>query len=358
MNSKELKKLLKTPEYEFLKINPNLGDNICYLTVGGSIAYGTNLPDKQSDVDIRGITIESEIEKTKSLLELNHFEQLVETNTDTVIYGFNKIIKLLMSCNPNTIEMLGTKPEHILYMNDIGKMIRDNAHMFLSKRAIGTFGGYAGQQLNRMLNAIARDRVEQREKEEHILRSMKSAMTSFNDRYSDFNGGFIDLFIADSKREDIETEIFANINLTKYPLREFNGILNELGSISRVYNKINHRNHKKDDNHLNKHAMHLIRLYLMAIDILEKEQIITYRENEHDMLMDIRNGKYMNEDGTYKKEFFELQEDLEQKFKQASERTKLPDCPDYEKIIKFVKEVNERNENNIENIVNNILEER
>ena len=37
------------------------------------------------------------------------------------------------------------------------------------RRTIGSFGGYAGQQLNRMLNALARDRLEQREKEEHIL---------------------------------------------------------------------------------------------------------------------------------------------------------------------------------------------
>lgn len=95
---------------------------------------------------------------------MNHFEQFIDTKTDTVIYGFNKITKLLLSCNPNTIEMLGTKPEHIFYMNDIGKLLRDNAKLFLSQRAIGSFGGYAGQQLNRMLNALARDRLDQKKK--------------------------------------------------------------------------------------------------------------------------------------------------------------------------------------------------
>ena len=35
--------------------------------------------------------------------------------------------------------------------------------------------------------------------------------------------------------------------------------------------KIGKRNKKKDDLHLNKHAMHLIRLFMMGIDILEKE---------------------------------------------------------------------------------------
>lgn len=340
MNTKDIKALLNTKDYEFLKTHDKLGDNICYLTLGGSLAYGTNLPDK-GDVDIRGITVESKKDLAKSLLEMEHFEQVSENNTDTVIYGFNKIVKLLLSCNPNTIEMLGTKPEHIFYMNDIGKMLRDNSDLFLSQRAIGSFGGYAGQQLNRMLNALARDRIDEIEKEEHILRSVKSAMLSINSRYSAIETGNIDLFIGKSKKENLETEIFANINLANYPLRDFNGILNELGSIVRVYGKLNHRNNKKDDNHLNKHAMHLIRLYLMAIDILDKGEIITYREKDKDLLLDIRKGKYMNEDGTYKKEFFEMQEELENQFKKVAQTTALPKLPDYDKVLSLTTDINE-----------------
>lgn len=347
ITSEEIKRKLKTKEYGFLRTEKNLGNNICYLTMGGSIAYGTNLPEKQSDIDVRGIALENKTDIAKTLLDMEHFEQFVDPNTDTVIYGFNKILKLLLTCNPNTIEMLGTKKEHIFYMSEVGKLLRDNAELFLSKKAIASFGGYAGQQLNRMLNALARDRLEQREKEEHILRSIKSAMGSFNDRYTSFNNGKIDLYIAKSDKAEIDTEIFADIDLQKYPLRDFNGILNELGSISRTYNKINHRNNKKDDAHLNKHAMHLIRLYLMAIDILEKGEIITYREKEHDMLLEIRRGKYMNEDGTYKKEFFEMQEELEEKFQKASKKTELPEKPDYNKVLRLVKNVNQIQSENI-----------
>lgn len=358
ITGKEIKEKLKTNEYDFLRNDSRLGKNICYLTLGGSLSYGTNLPEAQSDIDIRGITMESKKDISKSLLEMEHFEQIVEPKTDTVVYGFNKIVKLLLSCNPNTIEMLGTKPEHIFYINDIGQLLRDNAGLFLSKKAIASFGGYAGQQLNRMLNAIARDRMEQREKEEHILRSVKSSMNSFNERYTSFDSGSINMYIDDSKKENLDTEIFADIKLSHYPLRDFNGILNELGSIARTYSKINHRNHKKDDNHLNKHAMHLIRLYLMAIDILQDGKIITYREKEHDMLLDIRRGKYMNDDGTYKKEFFELQEDLEEKFKVASEKTQLPDVPEYDKVLKIVEDVNNRKIKDIKEIENEVFEER
>ncbi len=45
--------------------------------------------------------------------------------------------------------------------------------------------------------------------------------------------------------------------------------------------KLNHRNHKKDEEHLNKHAMHLIRLYLTCIDLLENGVFSTYREKRY-----------------------------------------------------------------------------
>ena len=78
-------------------------------------------------------------------------------------------------------------------------------------------------------------------------------------------------------------------------------------NVVRDYDKNGKRNRKKDDNHLNKHAMHLIRLFMMAIDILEKEDIITYRKDEHELLMKIRRGEFQKEDGNYRTEFYEIQ---------------------------------------------------
>lgn len=330
-------KILNQKEYEFLKTNEHLGKNICMLTLGGSLAYGTNLPGK-GDVDIRGITLE----KPKDLIGFGTFEQVVETNTDTVIYGFNKMIKLLLGCNPNTIEILGCKPEHYFILSPEGKMLLDNRKLFLSKRAGFTFGAYASQQLNRMMNALARDRFSQGEKEEQILRSLNAAMCSFNTRYNHFDYGDIQLFTDKTDRENFEKEIFADISLKHFPVREFNGIMNELSSIVRSYNKCSHRNHKKDDEHLNKHAMHLIRLYLMGIDLLEKEEINTYREKDRDILLDIRNGKYMADDGTYKEEFFELQNELKNRFDYAIENTSLPEKPNFKEVEDLVFEVNNK----------------
>lgn len=134
----------------------------------------------------------------------------------------------------------------------------------------------------------------------------------------------------------------ADIQLKKYPVREFNSVINDLTNVIGTYEKLNHRNHKKDDEHLNKHAMHLIRLYLLCLDILEKEDIVTYRGDDLPLLMSIRKGDYQLEDGTYRPEFFEMVSDFEKRLNYAKQNTSLPDNPDMKKVEEFVMSVNRR----------------
>ena len=336
MTIEQIKLLVTSPAYNFLRTDPHLGNRIIFLTLGGSHAYG--MDTETSDVDIRGCTMNNASE----IVGLSNFEQFINTETDTTVYSFNKLIPLLLNCNPNTIEMLGCKPEHYIYMTDIGREMIANRNIFLSKRAIHSFGGYANQQLNRLESALARDRLAQAQKEEHIRRSMENSVKSFEDRYTEFEAGSIKLFTDVSHREDLDREIFADIHLTHFPARQFNSMMNDLHNVLGTYEKLNHRNHKKDDAHLNKHACHLIRLYLMCLDILEKEEIITYREKDHELLMSIRSGEYMNSDGTYRPEFFELVADLKKRLDYAKENTSLPAHPNMKEIEEFVMSVNRR----------------
>ena len=336
MPDKEMFRLLTTEEYSFLKTNPHLGSRIALLTLGGSHAYGTNV--EGSDVDIRGFALNS----IEDLLGSSSFEVFTDDATDTTIYGFNKVIELLSSCNPNVIEMLGCKPEHYLFLSEEGKMLLDNKELFLSKRAIHSFGGYARQQLNRLENAIARDKLSREAQENHILRSMENVVESFERRYSSFGEGGIRLSIIPSQKEGLEVETAVDISLSKYPARELTGLLGELANVAKCYKQLNTRNKKKDDAHLNKHAMHLVRLYLMALDILEKREINTYRENDRDFLLSIRAGKYQNPDGTYKPEFFEFIKGLGNRLDYAKENTDLPEKPDFKRIEELKIEINRR----------------
>lgn len=334
MKIDQIKELVAGAEYDFLRTNEHVKDRLVFLTLGGSHAYGTNI--ETSDVDVRGCALN----RATDLIGMSKFEQLVNEQTDTTIYSFNKLVSLMLNCNPNTIEMLGCKPEHYILMTPIGQEMLDNRHMFLSKRACSAFGGYATQQLRRLENAVARDRLEQARQEEHIRNSMQRALESFEDRYTHIADGGIELFVGDSCREGYEKEIFANISLSNYPAREFNSIMNDLKNVLDSYSKLNHRNHKKDEAHLNKHAMHLIRLYLMCLDILEKEEIVTYREKDRDFLMSIRNGYYQNDDGTFRQEFFDMVSEYEKKLDYAKNNTSLPAHPNMKLVEEFVMEVN------------------
>jgi len=330
------KELLSRDEYHFLKENEHLQNRIILLTLGGSHAYGTN--NENSDIDIRGCALE----RPSDLIGFSKFEEVIDLNTDTVIYSFNKLVRLLINCNPNTIEMLGCKPEHYLFLSKEGKFLLQNSKLFLSKKCINSFGGYAYQQLNRLNSALARDRLSQTDKENHILNSLKSAMLSFEERYTKFEPGSIVLNIGKSKKANLDSEIFVDINLENYPLRDFAGILNEMQNILKTYGKLNYRNKKKSEEGLDKHAMHLIRLYLMAIDILERKEIVTYREEDRELLLDIRNGKFRRSDGTYDDSFFEMMEEHKERFDYAAKNTSLPIEPDMKRIEEFVMDVNIR----------------
>lgn len=218
----------------------------------------------------------------------------------------------------------------------------DNAHMFLSKRAIYSFGGYASQQLRRTNNKAAR-LVGQTEREQHILSSINNAYYTFPEKYFSFPEDSIKLYIDKSHQEDFDTEIYMDINLKHYPLRDYKSMWSEMNNIVKDYSKIGKRNkHAVENGKLSKHMMHLVRLYYMCFDILENEKIITYREKEHDLLMDIRNGKYLDENKQPIPEFFEMVDELEKRLKYDAENTSLPDSPDYKKINEFVMSVNER----------------
>lgn len=335
MTVNKIKNLLHTSDYSFLKDNPLLNENIILLTLGGSHAYGMN--KEGSDIDIRGISLNPKNE----ILLGRDFEQVVDTNTDTTIYSFKKMIKLLTENNPNTLEILGCRPEHYLYLTNIGQELLDNKHIFLSKKCITTFSGYAGGQLRRLENKSARN-VSQSEREKHILKTIENARYSIDPKYTSFKGN-LDIYISPSNKENLSSEIVTDINLKGYPLRDFNGLIGELAAIIRSYEKNSSRNEKAESHDkLGKHMAHLLRLYMMCIDILEKEEVITYRENEHDLLMDIRNGKYLDENKQPLSSFYDILNDYEKRLEYAKKNTSLPDVPNYKEIEAFELSINEK----------------
>ena len=336
MTIDEIKKKISGEEYDFLRTDKHLGNKIVLLGLGGSYSYGTNV--ETSDLDMRGIALNTKEE----ILTNERFEQFENKTTDTTIYGFNKIIKLLSNCNPNVTELLGLKLEHYLYISPIGYELLDNSHLFLSKKAAQAFGGYATSQLRRLDNKAVRT-VDQEHRENHILNSIYNAAESFPEKYFEYPEDSIKLYLDDSIQEDMDKEIFMDVNLKHYPLRDYKAMWSEMNSVVKDYAKLGKRNKQAIEHQkLGKHMMHLVRLYYMCFDILENEKIITYREKEHDLLMSIRGGKYLDSNNQPIPEFFEIVDALDKRLEYDKKNTSLPERPNYDKINEFVMSVNER----------------
>lgn len=330
----DFKKLITSKEYDFLSTEPRLGNRIMLLGVSGSHGYGTSR--KGSDVDLRGVTLNM----PSDLIGLTSYEQYEDRTTDTVIYSFMKFISLILNCNPNTIEILGLDDDQYVIKSELGQELLNNRGLFLSKRAAASFGHYADAQLRRLQNAIARDSLPQTSREEHIMKSVSHALKDYNRQHMDWDNGGVRLYIDEAVTEGLEKEIFIDGEFCHYPLRRYNTFMNILTNVVRDYDKIGKRNNKKDDNHLNKHAMHLIRLFMMGIDILKEGVIRTHRpEEDLKLLRSIRNGDYM-EQGILLPDFYDIVADYEERFTKAENESSLPDNPDMKEVERFVEKIN------------------
>ena len=320
----DFKGLLSTTEYSFIRDNPRLGNRIMLLGVSGSYGYGTNR--EGSDIDFRGVTLNL----PSDLIGLTTFDQYEDAKTDTVIYSFNKLVNLLLNCNPNTIEILGLDEDQYVIRSALGQQLLDHRSLFLSKRAAASFGHYADAQLRRLQNAIARYTLSQPSREQHIMKSVSHALEDFNRRHAEEDRSQARLYIDEAVTEGLEKEIFLDADFKHYPLRKFNDLVNTLNSVVRDYDRIGKRNH----------TMHLVRLFMMGIDILKNGEIVTHRpESDLKLLISIRNGGYM-QDSVLTPAFYDIVSDYERRFAEAEKNSRLPDNPDMDAIGQFVESIN------------------
>lgn len=323
-NLKNLDLKINREDYNFLDSNKNLKYPIL-IGLGGSHAYGTNI--ESSDIDVRGIAANN----CDEILLGRDFEQVCNEKTDTTIYSLKKMLSLLANCNPNIIEFLGLKPEHYLYKTRAGLYLIKNKDIFLSNKCVSSFMGYANSQLYRMQQKTAHT-MSKEDLNIHIANVIQSVKQSLLIKY---NLNDINIFVKDG-------ELKIDITAEDYPLLDLKNILSEFSKVIKEYNSNSKRNdYASNHNKISKHAMHLLRLYMMCEDILLYGKINTYRTKERDLLMRVRNGEFLDENQKMNKEFFEMVKDYENRLQKAKEHSILPEKPDYNKIERFAKNVNQ-----------------
>lgn len=337
---------------------------LVYKCLAGSHAYGTNIPG--SDTDTRGVFI-APPEFTLSCFQ--SVEQVQSSEIDETIFELKKFLKLSAECNPNIIELLFTDDKNVLFIDPVFKKIRDNRHLFLSKKARHSFSGYAHSQLHRIKGHhkwIAKPQPAEHPRLGDYCKIVTKNGSVITDPATirdicqksfaalTFGGHQFRLFqspefFADKLGVFTDDEIqVRGIDVAEDVLdnkAEYIGflILN-MESFKKVYSDWKHywewkKNRNPDRAKLEeqfmfdtKHAMHLVRLLKMSEEILEKGEVIVFRPDAQELL-DIRNGKFNYQ------ELLDWAEKSEQRLEAMYEKSTLQYSANYKAIDKLYREV-------------------
>lgn len=134
---------------------PWLEERTILLSPSGSFAYGTNT--ETSDKDYKGVCVPP----VDYYLGLNAFNEYntaggknfknTKDDVDINIIHINKFVKDAMMGVPNNLEILFVKPEDYLKVTELGEVLVENRHLFLSKAIYKKFRGYANSQKHKMI---------------------------------------------------------------------------------------------------------------------------------------------------------------------------------------------------------------
>ncbi len=274
--------------------------NLIYKVISGSRAYG--LETETSDTDTRGICIPGR----EYLLGLENFEQWESPTHDHAIYALVKFVRLALNCNPNIMEMLYTAPEDVLFINEYGEALIAERGVFLTRQAGQTFSQYAMAQLRR-LEGHHRWLVDP---PEHMPVQEEFGGRATEGRYKfpdhDAQRAYQDAL----KHWNQYQEWRRNRNPERAALEAHFG-------------------------YDTKHAMHLMRLLKMGIEILETGAVQVKRP-DREWLLGIKRGSL-----TYEA-LIELAEDYTGRLAALYANSVLPEAPDIARAGALVVQLQER----------------
>lgn len=116
--------------------------------LAGSQAYGTSTPE--SDTDYRGIFLANKEYILTPFFNVKEVSDISEE--DTKFYEINQYLSLYTEANPNILESLWVKPEHIVESTEIYDYLRSFNQQLLSSKIAHSYSGYAYNQVKRMSN--------------------------------------------------------------------------------------------------------------------------------------------------------------------------------------------------------------
>lgn len=137
-----------------------------------------------------------------------------------------------------------------------------------TRRIAYSYGGFANDQLRRLQMGLLRNRVSPEAlKNKFEKRSLERAITGWG------KDDIFEISISKDTDEEGKHPLLISGSLNDYPVTSLKSLLKSLTTTIDQYEQPQHPKAQKDAAHINKHAMHIVRLYYTAFDILEKARL-------------------------------------------------------------------------------------
>jgi predicted nucleotidyltransferase len=283
---------------------------LIYETLHGSRAYG--LAREGSDEDRRGVIVGP----SRWYFGIAGAPEQIARSDDDVWIELRKVFRLAVAANPSILEILFTDAAHHRVTTPEGAMLLDARDRFLSKRVEGTFAGYALAQLSRIRThrrwLLAPPKQEPLRsafglpERSTIPKDQMGALEALEARDALASAALPENFLDVLAREKRYRAARREWEQHRQWQRERNPKRAALEAV-----------HGYDT----KHAMHLVRLLRMGIEVLETGRLVVTRP-DRDELLAIR-------DGAWSYEALESAcEALRARIAAAAARSPLPDAPD------------------------------
>lgn len=287
---------------------------VIYETVHGSQAH--NLARAGSDVDLKGVLIGPR----EWYFGYRPGPEQIDVHANHVRYEIRKFVRLAADANPTVLEVLWTRPEHHRIVTAAGSRLLAHRELFLSALVADRFGSYAHAQLKRIRThrawllappTAAPTRADHGLPARTVipadqLGAAEALLAQGDADVADLSPNFLDLLGRERRYKSAHTQWsqYRRWLEQRNPAR---------AALEARYG------------YDTKHAMHLVRLQRMAVEILTTHAVNVHR-HDRDELLAIRDGAW-----TYDA-LVANTEELAQAIAAALRTTTLRAQPDHEAI--------------------------
>ena len=295
-----------------------------FETVHGSQAYGLARPG--SDTDRKGVVVGPR----RWYLGVRPGPEQLELSPDHVRYDVRKFLRLVGRANPTVLETLFTDPEHHEVVAPAGARLLEERERFVTRRVAQTFAGYAMGQL-------ARIRRHRRWLEHPPQRVPTRADYGLPERTlvpKDQRGAAESLLDRAKERGTPPPELGAGLLDALAREKRYAAAKKEHAEYVRWLRERNPKRAALEAAHGydTKHAMHLVRLQRMGLEILRGEGVRVARPDREELLA-IRDGHWSYETLL---EHAEAQDDA---MRRAGAHSTLPPSVDEEALDALAEEL-------------------